>query len=147
MPEVRMTITDCDQPDLVGTTWATDEEGNHYTVDGLTFRRLRDVNGRRCLRWHDGSEPWTGADWATAMGGECGEALNVVKKLRRGECGVPAPADPERAELIDMLAAELADTAIYLDLLAAFYGIDLAAAVVAKFNVVSERNGFPERLP
>ena len=32
------------------------------------------------------------------------------------------------------------------DLEAAKYGIDLSAAVIAKFNAVSEREGFPEKL-
>lgn len=40
-----------------------------------------------------------------------------------------------------------ADMLNLADLLAAKYGIDLAAAIVHKFNVVSERQDFPERLP
>jgi NTP pyrophosphatase (non-canonical NTP hydrolase) len=46
-----------------------------------------------------------------------------------------------------MLADELADVFLYLDLLASKCGIDLPAAIVRKFNVVSERQDFPERLP
>jgi NTP pyrophosphatase (non-canonical NTP hydrolase) len=45
-----------------------------------------------------------------------------------------------------MLAEEIADTVTYADLLAAHYGIDLAAAVADKFNRVSRRQGFPDRL-
>ena len=46
----------------------------------------------------------------------------------------------------DQLTDEIADTALYLDLLAARAGIDLGAAIVRKFNRVSEKHGFPERL-
>ena len=41
---------------------------------------------------------------------------------------------------------ELADTVAYADLLAQYYGIDLGRAVREKFNHVTERAGFPERL-
>lgn len=34
----------------------------------------------------------------------------------------------------------------YLDLLAAYYGIDMGAAVIAKFNAISEAEGLPQRL-
>lgn len=40
----------------------------------------------------------------------------------------------------------MADVVCYLDLLATFYGVDLAEAVIRKFNRVSERQGFPDRL-
>ena len=45
-----------------------------------------------------------------------------------------------------MLANEIADVTLYLDLLADHYGIDVEAAIRRKFNIVSERQGFPERL-
>lgn len=62
---------------------------------GLTFDRVLEVSRTRTVRWHsDQTIPWTGADWATAFGGEVGEALNVVKKLRRIECGSPGLRDP-----------------------------------------------------
>ena len=115
--------------------------------DDLTFRRLRETNARRVERWHGPeSEPWSGADWSNAMAEEMGEAANVVKKLRRGETGVVGSNDPSREELLQKLGAELADTIIYADLLAQHYGINLGAAVVWKFDAVSEREGFPERL-
>jgi NTP pyrophosphatase (non-canonical NTP hydrolase) len=112
----------------------------------LGFRQLRRANTKRAERWHDG-KPWSGADWATAMAGEMGEACNVVKKLRRNEDGIAAPTDPPRTELLYNLGVELADTIIYADLLAQHYGIDLAQHVATKFNVVSDRMGFVERLP
>jgi NTP pyrophosphatase (non-canonical NTP hydrolase) len=46
-----------------------------------------------------------------------------------------------------MLADELADVFLYLDLLAWHYGIDLPRSIVSKFNRVSAAQGFPEELP
>lgn len=121
----------------------------------LTFKEVSDANESRCNRWHDGfpargPEHWTGADWSNAMQGEAGEAGNVVKKLRRietgGLWGNRKSGDTTEAELLDKLASEIADTFLYLDLLATYYGIDIPAAVVSKFNRISEEAGFPERL-
>jgi NTP pyrophosphatase (non-canonical NTP hydrolase) len=108
---------------------------------------LRTANVTRLRRWH-GETEWSGADWSNAMCGEAGEAANVVKKLRRHETGLGEVSanTPPPDELLTALADELADVVAYLDLLAHHYGIDLATAVAAKFNRVSERNGFPERL-
>lgn len=131
-------------------------ELSNYLATGLNLALLRVINAARCRRWHGadstyaGTPPrstqWSGADWATAMGGECGEAQNVVKKLRRGESGTPSARDPGRDELLLELGDELADTLLYADLLANYYGIDLSEAIVRKFNAVSEREEFPERL-
>ena len=112
----------------------------------LTFAALREVNLRRCLRWHPrGISEWSLSDWAVATAGELGEACNVIKKLNRERDGIVGNTIAP-AELQSMLADELADVAIYLDLLAAAAGIDLEAAIVKKFNAVSERNNFPERI-
>lgn len=116
----------------------------------LTFSKFRATNSARCSRWHPGfpdSGEWTGADWSNAMCGEAGEVANVVKKLRRIETGHLGAVDPAREELIDQLADECGDVLAYLDLLAAYYGIDLAKAAARKFNRVSGHEGFPERLP
>ncbi len=111
------------------------------------LQQLREVNVGRCARWHGpDTDPWTGADWSNAMCGEAGEAANVVKKLRRHETRTGAADNPPVDDLVAKLGAELADTVIYADLVAAHYGIDLQAAMVAKYNLVSEREGFPERL-
>jgi len=117
-------------------------------VSYLTFSDLRDVNVSRCKRWHPGfpDDAWTIADWSNAAAGEMGEAANVVKKIRRLQFGRPGALDPTADVLQGMLADEIADTVIYLDLLAAHAGIDLAAAVRSKFNEVSRREGFPEHL-
>jgi NTP pyrophosphatase (non-canonical NTP hydrolase) len=122
------------------------------TDDNLTFEAVRTANRSRARRWHTEfpdtrSDGWSGADWSNAMGGECGEAMNVVKKLRRGETNTRGAVDPHRDVLLEKLGDELADTLIYADLLAQFYGIDLDAAVIRKFNAISVREGLPERLP
>lgn len=113
---------------------------------GLSFDTLRAANVARVRRWHADDDSWTVADWSNAMCGEAGETANVVKKIRRWETGLVGSRDPSIDVLRGQLADEIADTLIYLDLLAAHQGIDLAAAVVSKFDAVSEREGFPERL-
>lgn len=119
---------------------------------GLTFEQVSDTNLSRADRWHkNGIEEWSIADWAVAMAGEAGEVCNAVKKLRRIEDEIANISEPERqlstrAEAIAKIGEELADTYIYLDLLASRLAIDLPAVIVAKFNATSERYGFPERL-
>lgn len=125
-------------------------------MTSLDLDLLRSANQQRCARWHGpDTEPWTLADWSNAMCGEAGEAANVVKKLRRIETGTDREiqnfprADGgalRRAAFVELLADELADVVIYADLVAANAGIDLAEAIIDKFNAVSEREGFPERL-
>ncbi len=113
----------------------------------LTFSELRTVNVARCKRWHPPeSTPWTAADWSNATAGEVGELANVIKKIRRQETGARNEGDPSMEELKKMAEAELADVVIYCDLLADFLGVNLGDAVKAKFNKVSVKYGFPERL-
>lgn len=102
----------------------------------LTFKQLREANDAR--NEHPAFKfppPWTASDWACAMAGECGEACNFVKKLRRGE-----PVD------IKKIAKELADMVTYGDRLAKLLGIDLGEAIRDKFNEVSIRRGVDFRL-
>lgn len=101
----------------------------------LTFWELRLANVRRCDESFHPVEDWSPTDWACAAAGEMGEACNLIKKLRRGE-------PIERDDIGD----EIADTVIYLDLLADRLGISLAAAIKRKFNVVSDRVGSDARL-
>lgn len=110
----------------------------------LTFEEFRRANVARCLRWHPGGlESWSASDWLTAVTGELGELASLLKMRNRERDGLPgnkfSPTDRQVAD-------ELADVLTYLDLLAAVLGVDLGAAAVAKFNEVSERVGFPERL-
>lgn len=130
----------------------------------LDLAELREQNVSRLQRWHGDDDGWTLADWSNAMCGEAGEAANVVKKIRRTDSALwdqqkypgdgasahaklaDLPADEARAALTLNLAAELADIVCYADLLAHQAGVDLAAAIVAKFNRVSQAQGFPERI-
>jgi len=114
----------------------------------LSFATLRAANASRVGRWHgDDAEPWSLADWSNAMCGEAGEAANVVKKIRRHETRIPSKYNtPDEDVLRASLAEELADVVAYADLLALNADIDLGEAVRAKFNKVSEAQGFPERL-
>lgn len=106
----------------------------------LQFHTLRAANVERadttpafaaCTRWIP-------AQWIQSLVGEVGEAANVLKKIDRGDFTL----EQARGEV----AKELADVAIYLDLLAHKLGIDLGDAIVAKFNEVSDRVGATVRL-
>lgn len=144
-----------------GTKWypaGTDFEDGGWPL--LTFAKLRAMNLSRGRRWHPGfpetRDGWTGGDWSNASLGELGELVevlgklmqigNTVKKVRRKEESLSGAVDPDFDTLKQHLANEIADVVIYLDLLAAFYGLDLASAVKDKFNFISEREGFPQRL-
>lgn len=89
----------------------------------LSFAHLRAVNVARCVEgWHHPIDSWSLADWLVALGGEVGEALNIVKKLNRARDGIIGNATgPD--QLLDDLADELADAVIYADLLAARFGV------------------------
>jgi NTP pyrophosphatase (non-canonical NTP hydrolase) len=119
----------------------------------LAFAALAAISRTRAARWHPGGiEEWAVERWSNAMAGEAGEACNAVKKLNRIEDGIASLGEKgreytEREEAIAKVLEELADVVIYADLLAQRVGGNLAAAVTSKFNVVSERYGFPERLP
>lgn len=88
---------------------------------------------------------WSLSDWFTATLGELGEASNVAKKLNRVRDGIPG--NTETAEqLRENLADELADTYIYLDLLAQSQGISMQEAVIRKFQKTSDKIGYDKRL-
>lgn len=89
------------------------------------LQRLREINVRRCEQCFFPLQDWSVLEWAGAMTGEAGETANVAKKIHRD-----GPT-PERTQ---DLADEIADTVIYLDLLAASQGIDLQEAIRNKFN-------------
>lgn len=109
----------------------------------LTFATLRHANERRIPLFRnshgdlaharkDGRD-WSPAQWLQAVVGEIGEYANLRKKFERGDIG--------HADFRREAADELADVVIYLDILASQLSIDLGAAVVNKFNVVSTRVG------
>lgn len=119
-----------------------------YRGDSDSFALVSDANRARAERWHPDfpDDGWTGADWANAAAGEMGEACNVVKKLRRAEFGAAGKPDGPPAELRAALAQEIGDTFLYLDLLAQFYGLNIAHCIADTFNRVSIREGLPERV-
>lgn len=75
------------------------------------------------------------------MGGECGEAQNVIKKLERERHGWAGSRDT-----VDHLGEELADVIHTAVLCAITAGIELEPHVVAKFNATSENVGLRTRL-
>ena len=110
----------------------------------LTFDEFRVANVARCIKWHpQGIESWSPSDWLTAVTGELGELASLLKMRNRERDGLPgnkfSPTDKQVAD-------EIADVLTYLDLLAAAVNVDLGFAVAQKFNEVSERVGFPDRI-
>lgn len=109
--------------------------------EALTLTALRQANIDRQNEWCHDQHPdlsYRGNE----LGGEVGEALNTIKKLERerlGWCG--------SRSTVEALAEELADVVICADLCAITAGIDLDAAVVAKFNATSDKVGISVRLP
>ena len=107
----------------------------------LTFNDLAQANRVRCESKFHALDAWSPTDWACAMAGECGEACNLVKKIRRLQSHPSwAPQDADR-DLVGDVADELADVVIYADLLAQRLGLSLGEAVARKFNVTSRKVG------
>lgn len=93
---------------------------------------FKDAHGRQYHQKQDGSD-WSPAQWLQALVGEVGEYANMRKKYERGDITLQEfKAHAER---------ELADAAIYLDILAYQLRIDLGEAIILKFNEVSLRIG------
>lgn len=104
------------------------------------------ISFARAMRWHpEGLESWSESDWAVALAGEVGELCNIVKKINRDKHGLRQHAvDPRK--LAELLAMEIGDVYIYLDLFARRVGLNLEECIRDTFNRISEREGFPERL-
>lgn len=110
--------------------------------------RLRLANRSRMPRFGHGDIDtpaelggWTVADWGNAIAGETGELCNLLKKYKRQHV-----SDPKPDELIPDIADEIADVITYLDLLAEFFGLSLPHIIASKFNRVSKKFSWPERL-
>lgn len=97
----------------------------------LTFKRLRQQNRKRLGEIHDCGE-WEYPEWVMATCGELGELANILKKVRRGSKQLDK-------ETLKEIRHEIADTLIYLDLLAYNLGVDLGKCVAEKFNLVSDK--------
>ena len=117
------------------------EDGRRPDGPGLSLRALHAANIARQAEWCPDQVPDLSFR-GNELAGEAGEACNIVKKLERERHGWRG----SRATLDD-LAQELADVVICADLCAVTAGIDLDAAVVAKFNATSEKQGLSTMLP
>ena len=117
----------------------------------LTFEQLRDISLNRCEDSFHLIQSWSPTDWGCAMGGECGEALNLIKKLRRATGPTYAETvdkiqNQTNAELIAAIGDEIADMVIYADLLATRLGLSLGDCVEKKFNETSDKVGSKYKL-
>jgi NTP pyrophosphatase (non-canonical NTP hydrolase) len=111
----------------------------------MEFNDSSKVNLERANAWHKlGIEEWSLSDWAVAMVGEAGEACNQIKKFNRLRVRLQSN-NPDGFDMTK-LAEELADTFIYLDILATRCGLNLETIVRAKFNAISERENLPQRV-
>ena len=113
----------------------------------LTFEALEKANQERVSLFRNAAgqsagvdhlNEWSVAEWSNAFAGECGEACNIAKKLRRGDFG--APGSVEYSQAAALFVTELADAVIYADLAAQRVGLSLGEFVRMKFNLVSERH-------
>lgn len=118
----------------------------------ITMSEIVKQSVSRADRWHGGDfRNWSLADWSNAFAGEAGEVCNAVKKYRRIEDGMASINEGARhvSSLLDArlkIAKELADTFLYMVLIAEYLELDLPQAIVDVFNQKSEEYGFPERL-
>lgn len=103
----------------------------------LRLPQFKNSKGQPAHSKADGSD-WSPAQWLQAVTGELGEYANLRKKYERG--------DIHAADFYLAAKKELADVAIYLDILSFRLGIDLGAAIREKFNEVSVRVGSDVRL-
>lgn len=104
-----------------------------------------DLNRNRCESpqgFNHRLDSWSLSDWMTATAGELGEAANIIKKLNRVRDGITGNSEtPEELRL--MLADELADVAIYLDLLMQAAGFNPEQIRTTKFDKTSAKIGYP----
>lgn len=98
------------------------------------------ANAARQKEW-DVDNQLTLAYRGNELGGEAGEAQNVIKKLERERLGIAGSRDT-----VEHLMEELADVVICAHLCAMHVGRDLDRAVALKFNATSEKMGLETRL-
>lgn len=109
----------------------------------MDLKRFSRINRERCEAadgFNHRLEDWSLSDWFLATVGELGEAANVGKKLNRVRDGIPGNKETE-PELREKLKREIADTFIYMDLLAQSQGFELSDVVPEVFNAKSAAIG------
>ena len=119
-----------------------------YRRTAVSKKTFSERNRARCESpngFNHKLDSWSLSDWMTATLGELGEAANIVKKLNRVRDGIPGNVETED-ELWAMLVDELADAAIYLDLLvqAAGFGFNLEEIRERKCQKTSRKLGYKE---
>jgi NTP pyrophosphatase (non-canonical NTP hydrolase) len=115
--------------------------------DGLTFAAFGAANRERCETDEDcggfgrrvGAARGTLDALAYGIGEEAGETLGAL----RGYLGM----SKHKPKTVEDVGDEIADLVSYCDLLAQAVGTSLATVLVRKWNRVSERRGYPGRLP
>jgi hypothetical protein len=118
----------------------------------LTFAEFQIVNKKRCeAAFKHPVDTWSINDWATATGGEIGEAiqefgklltfLDTAKKIKRLEDSPPNDEELVRLLLLDQFAEELADIITYADLTMTRIKRNTEVELVKKFNKVSDKRG------
>lgn len=105
----------------------------------LTFNEFRSANKKRCEDVFHPINSWKLHDWAIALIGEFGEAMNILKKIKRVEDGTDPLSDLNT--LYPALMEEIADIVTYADLLLTSEGYTLAEEIIKKFNKVSDKRG------
>jgi len=118
----------------------------------MNFDEFQEKNKKRCeLIFHKirystkkPSEPYFIEDWALAICGEAGELANLTKKIRRGSILLDSEVDGISTR--KRLAYELADIITYCDLMMTALGHNTGKIVNEKFNIVSQREMYREKL-
>lgn len=96
---------------------------------------LREANIARDKEWNP-NKVLSLSFRGNELGGEVGEAQNILKKLDRERLGlVGSRSDKQK------LAEELADVMICVDLIAMEFGLDMESAIRLKFNKTSSERG------
>jgi NTP pyrophosphatase (non-canonical NTP hydrolase) len=106
----------------------------------LTFSTLRYANAARQKEW-DPNKVITLEFRGNELAGEVGEACNIIKKMAQKRLGLRG-----KPVSTAQLADELADVIMCADLVAFQADIDLAAAVVKKFNATSVKHKLRTKL-
>lgn len=106
----------------------------------ITIEELQTAHTERQAEWCPEQVPDLSFR-GNEMAGEVGEACNVIKKLERERHGWRGSRDTK-----EHLAEELADVVHTAILCAITAGIDLAPAIVKKFNDTSDKNALTVRL-
>ena len=110
----------------------------------MNLKEFSKLNRERCESdqgFKHKLESWDTSDWFLAVMGELGEAANIAKKLNRERDGIPGNT-VSPVVLKAQLANEIADTFIYLDLLAQSLGFDLSQIVPETFDEKSKEIGY-----